>query len=174
MGAHIGPARAHTTGRRHGLAFRSATALFGHLGIEWDLRRLDDTELAALAEVLALHRRFRPLLHGGDVVRFDTEPELVAHGVYRADRREGLVSVARITTSPSLTPPPVRLPGLAPDRRYRVEHLPLPNERPGPSRTTPAWWRTGLETSGRQLASIGVQLPALWPESAVLLHLEAR
>ena len=37
MGAHIGPPINHITGRRHTLGFRGATALFGHLGIEWDL-----------------------------------------------------------------------------------------------------------------------------------------
>ncbi len=41
MGAHIGPERSHTTWRRHELAFRAATALFGHLGVEWNLLVLD-------------------------------------------------------------------------------------------------------------------------------------
>jgi alpha-galactosidase len=173
MGAHIGPPRAHTTGRRHGLAFRAATAMFGHLGIEWDLRRLDDDELAALAEVVALHKRFRSLLHSGDVVRFDAEPALVAHGVYARDRSEAIISVARIATSPSLTPPPLRLPGLADDREYLVEHLALPTERPGLARSVPAWWSTGLRSTGRQLAVVGIQLPALAVESAVLLHVQA-
>ena len=173
MGAHIGPPRSHTTGRRHGLAFRAATAMFGHLGIEWNLRDLDDDRLDALAEVIALHRRFRPLLHGGDVVRFDTEREFVAHGVYRPDRSEALVGVARVATSPSLVPPPLRLPGLDPDRRYRVEHLALPGEPGGPNRTLPAWWRDGLEMTGRGLATTGVQLPAMHPETATLLHLTA-
>ena len=37
MGAHVGPPTAHTTGRTQTLAFRAATALFGHFGIEWNL-----------------------------------------------------------------------------------------------------------------------------------------
>ena len=40
MGAHIGPPRSHTTGRRHSLGFRAATALFWHLGVEWNLLTL--------------------------------------------------------------------------------------------------------------------------------------
>lgn len=172
MGAHIGPARSHTTGRRHDLAFRAATALFGHLGIESDLLALDDLELAELAEVIALHRRFRPLLHGGDTVRFDTGPELVAHGVHAADRSESIVSIARLTTGPSLTPPPLRVPGLDPGHRYRVDRLTLPGRRPhGPERTPPTWWADGVELTGRGLATVGLQLPALHPETAILLHL---
>ena len=37
VGAHVGPPRAHTTGRTHDLSFRVATALFGHFGFEWDV-----------------------------------------------------------------------------------------------------------------------------------------
>ena len=123
MGAHIGPTRSHTTGRVHSLAFRAVTALFGHLGVEWNVLTLDDRERAQLAEVIALHQRFRPLLHSGDTVRFDPvrngqEPASQAYGVYSADRSEALVAHVQLTTGMSLLPPPLRLPGLVPDRRY--------------------------------------------------------
>ena len=39
MGSHIASGRSHTTGRMHDLDFRAATAIFGHLGIEWDLAK---------------------------------------------------------------------------------------------------------------------------------------
>ncbi len=173
MGAHIGPPTAHTTGRHHRFAFRAATALFGHLGVEWNLLDLDERRLDGLAEVIALHRRLRPLLHGGDAVRFDTEPEFVAHGVYAADRSEAIVSIARVATSPSLTPPPIRLPGLDPATRYRVRHLPLPGERPGPTRSESPLLADGTVRTGRALAVIGLDLPPMHPESAILLTLRA-
>jgi len=171
MGAHIGPRRAHTTGRRHTIAFRAATALFGHLGVEWNVTRLSDAERAELAEAITLHKRFRPMLHSGDVVRFDTEEAYCAHGVYAADRSEALVSFAQMTTAPSLTPPPLRLPGLDPDRRYRVRHVALPGERWGMAMSQPAWLADGTELTGRQLAVHGIRPPVLHPESAVLVHL---
>jgi len=171
MGAHVGPEHSHTTGRRHGLAFRAATALFGHLGVEWNLLSLDDDELDALTEVIALHQRFRPLLHGGDTVRFDTEQAYVAHGVYAPDRSEAIVSFAVVATAPSLTPPPLLLPGLDPDRSYHVARLPLPGEQRGPGRTAPAWCEHGVTSTGAALAHIGIQLPVLHPESAILIHL---
>ena len=76
----------------------------------------------ALAEVIALHKRFRPLLHGGDTVRFDTEPAYVAHGVYASDRSEAVVSFAVVddraqpVASAAATPRP-------PDQ-LRVSHRP--------------------------------------------------
>lgn len=171
MGAHIGPERSHTTGRRHDLGFRAATALFGHLGIEWNLLDLSERELDELAEVIAVHKRFRPLLHGGDVVRFDTEAAHIAHGVYSADRSEALVSFAVVATSASLTPPPLVLPGLPPERHYRVRVVDLPGQLRGPGRTQPPWVLTGAVMTGTALGTIGVQPPAMSPETALLIHL---
>lgn len=173
MGAHIGPTRSHTTGRVHTLAFRAATAMFGHLGIEWNIVRLDEAERRALAEVIAIHKRFRPLLHAGDVVRFDTESAYCAHGVYASDRSAALISFAQLTTSASLTPPALRLPGLDHDRRYRVEHVGLPGERWGLAFGQPAWLTDGVELTGRQLAAHGIRPPVMHPESAVLFALSA-
>jgi alpha-galactosidase len=172
VGAHVGPARSHTTGRRHSLAFRAATALFGHLGVECDLSSLTDREREALAAAIALHRRLRPLLHGGDAVRFDTESPYLAHGVYAADRSEAVVCFAVMRTALSLTPPPLRLPGLDPARRYRIEHLALDGDVRGPTAAQPAWLDGGLVLTGAQLAAHGLQPPVLHPEHAVLIHLD--
>lgn len=173
MGAHIGPPRAHTTGRTQTLPFRAATAIFGHFGIEWDITRLSEKEAAGLRAVIAMHKEYRGLLHNGDVVRFDTDTGYLAHGVYSTERSEGIVSFAQLATTPSLTPPPLRLPGLDRDESYRVEHLRLPHERWGSARTQPGWLSDtgGVVLTGRQLAAHGIQPPTLHPESAVLFTL---
>lgn len=180
MGAHIGPPRSHTTGRVHSLAFRAATAMFGHLGIEWNLLELDERDLADLAAMIELHRRFRPLLHSGDVVRFDADlegaghsdsPLAHAHGVYAADRSEALVAFVQLRTGTSLAPAPLRLPGLDAERTYRAQVLDLPRAGRVPARRQPAWVATGIDVTGRQLAVHGLQMPVMNPESAALIRL---
>ena len=44
MGSHIASGRSHVTGRSHDLGYRAGTALFGHLGIEWDLREASEQD----------------------------------------------------------------------------------------------------------------------------------
>jgi alpha-galactosidase len=178
MGAHIGPPAAHTTGRRTSLAFRGATALFGHLGVEWDLLRADEEDRAALAAIIDVHQRFRSLLHGGDTVRFDlasngTAPDAVAHGVYAPTRDEALVSYVQLGTGASLVPPRWRLPGLDPERTYRVEHVPLPGGVWGLVHRQPTWMVDPAEVTGAELAVVGLQPPSLLPQMAVLVHLTA-
>jgi alpha-galactosidase len=173
MGAHIGPARAHTTGRVSSIAMRAATALFGHLGLELDLRALDERDLADVATAIDLHRRLRPLLHTGDAVRFDTEPPYVAHGVYSPDRTHALVSWAVLDSPASLTPPMWCLPGLLADVTYSVRHVPLPGERWGTARSHPGWLTSGAALSGAALAAHGIRPPVLLPGTAVLVELVA-
>jgi len=171
MGAHIGPTRSHTTGRVHSLAFRAITALFGHLGVEWNVLSLTDTERRQLAEVVELHRRFRPLLHSGHTVRFDPvangqTPASHAHGVYAVDRSEALVAHVQLTAGMSLMSPALRLPGLSAATRYRVDQVPVPG-------SNAVWAQSGVVLTGAQLAHHGVQLPRQHPESGILLHLTA-
>ena len=184
MGSHIGPSRSHTTGRRHTMAFRGVTALFGHLGIEADITQCDDDEIAQLAQLIDIYQGYRDLLHGGDTVRFDTfaisAGTSLAHGVYSRDRTEGLLAYCQLSSDTSLTPPTWRIPDLIPDRQYRVDIVPTDPSGSvmvvGPASQQPDWVGRAqkgepLTYSGEFLASVGLPAPIMWPESAVLVHL---
>ncbi len=173
VGCHVGPEVSATTGRRHSLSFRGLTALFGHMGVECNLLELSDSELDALAQIISLHKRFRGLLHAGDVVRFDTEDAYVAHGVYDGDRLEALISFSAVATSPSLTPPRLYVRGLTPDVTYSCEVIGLPGESAGPAKRQPRWTSVGVRLKGEELERLGLQPPALHPATGVLIHLVA-
>ena len=74
-------------------------------------------------------------------------------------------------TAPSQTPPPLRMPGLDLDARYRIEHWVSRTETWGSARIQPGWLSDGVTLTGRQLAFHGVQPPVLHPESAMLFSL---
>ncbi|MDT0266845.1 alpha-galactosidase [Streptomyces sp. DSM 44915] len=174
VGSHVGSPRSHTTGRTHDLSFRAGTALFGHFGIEWDITRATDEERAELAGWVAQYKRLRGLLHGGRMVRADhQDPALWVHGVVARDQAEAvfaLVAVGAPETSPHAR---VRLPGLDPDASYRLDVLPPGTESPGLWRGRPRWLTEegagGLR--GSVLERVGLQIPAVHPEQAVLFHL---
>ncbi len=173
MGAHIGPPRAHTTGRTHQLSLRAATALFGHLGIEWNLLSLSDEDLAAVTEVVATHKRLRPLLHTGRTVRFDAgDPACTAYGVVAGDGSQAVVAVVQTATSNALGIGAVPIVGLDPDRTYAVTVLDLAPRRGGKAKKQTPWIADGIELTGAQLAH-GLQMPILDPEDAIVLELNA-
>ncbi|MFF2275618.1 alpha-galactosidase [Agromyces sp. NPDC058126] len=172
MGSHIASGASHITNRLHALSFRAITALFGHLGVEWDLRTSDPAELAELGEWIRLHKAHRELLHGGDLVRLDHPDQTTSvNGVVASDGSAALfayVSLARATVA---SPGRIRLPGLLPTAVYRVEPA-LVGGLPHGADPAP-WWEEGpIELNGAALGAIGVVMPRLRPEQAVLLRVE--
>jgi alpha-galactosidase len=176
MGAHIASGRSHTTGRVHDLSFRAATAVFGHLGIEWDLARASEQELAELAGWIAFFQEHRSLLLGGDLVRLDVPDDaLVAHGVVSPDRSRAIFGFHSVGRSEVNSLGRLRFPGLAEGRRYRV--APVGVGEPSGLRS-PAWWdaegpRAGIVLSGAALATTGLLSAGVHPDQSVLYRLDA-
>ncbi|WP_426979750.1 alpha-galactosidase [Pseudarthrobacter sp. O4] len=176
VGSHIGPTTSHTTARTHELSFRAITAMFGHFGLEWDVRQVQGAERNELAAAVALYKEHRALLHSGRMVRADEpDPSLMLHGVVSHDGSEALFALVSVATSFSEVPGRVALPGLRPDEKYRVR-LAYPGA--GSGRTfsqtrPPAWLAAGVEASGRFLAESGLPMPVLNPEHGLLLSVRA-
>ena len=175
MGAHIGPSPSHTTGRRHTLDFRGLVALFGHLGLELDPTQLSEEDRSELAALIGLHKRLRPLLHGGRTWRLSgLDSDKVGWGVVSETHDHAVYAVYQMTSQTASIPRPVALTGLDPARRYRIRFAwPLP---PGAIAGTPALAAMsgdGLVLDGTALGQPILQLPCLWPESAVLLEATA-
>jgi alpha-galactosidase len=173
MGQHVGPTRSHTTERTHDLEFRAATAFFGHFGIEWDITQATPEERAELAAWIELHKRLRPLLHGGEVVRVDSpDPARLVHGVVATDGSAAAYAVVQLAASRTESSGPVPLPGLEPDTAYRVR---IANPQPWPGRleraSLPLSGEDGVVATGRVLAAVGVGVPSLHPEHAWVLEL---
>jgi alpha-galactosidase len=171
MGAHVGDAWSHTTARVTSLPLRLATAFFGHFGVEWDVTAASPEDRARLAEAIALHKRWRDVLHGGRVVRVDhPDPAALVHGVVTPDR--AVFAYVQLATSAWARPATVRCPGLEPGVRYRVDILwPLTSDL-APHHGQPGWYATGeLVLSGHALATAGVALHVHQPAAATVLTL---
>jgi alpha-galactosidase len=171
LGSHIASGRSHTTGRRHDLAFRAGTAVFGHLGVEWDLAEASAAELAELAGWIAFHRAHRDLLLGGELVRMDGYPaEVLVHGVIAPEKSRAVFAMA-VLDSPYPDPAGrLRFRGLDPDRVYRVRPVTAAGLPAGV--VPPEWWADGVALSGAALAHAGVASPRLYPDQVVLYTAE--
>jgi alpha-galactosidase len=107
------------------------------------------------------------------VVRADhPNPAAYLHGVVAPDRAEALFAYVQLTASAYETPGLARLPGLDPERGYRVRPLAVAGQPQTKQAVAPRWSGTGGVTlEGRVLGEVGLPLPVLRPEQALLLHL---
>lgn len=171
LGGHLGAATAHVTGRTSALGLRLATALFGSAGIEWNLTAASESERLDIAAWITEHKRLRPLLHTGRVVRADSpDPAHLLHGVVAQDRTHAVFALVTLGTPRAALPPPIRLPGLDPDRLYTVRPIGVPPRTLQDA--PPLWLAAGSATlTGRVLAEVGLPAPLLTPEQALLLEL---
>ncbi|MBZ2197492.1 alpha-galactosidase [Occultella gossypii] len=174
VGAHVASPTSHSTGRTHDLSFRAATAMFGHFGLEWDLTAASAAERARVAEWIAAHKRYRELLHTGRTVRVDEpDPSRFVHGIVAPDGRHGLFAGVLLATSAHQPTGPVTLAGLAADLTYQVTLVPVEaGDGGGWGRPLP-WAERGVRLSGRMLHRVGLALPRMSPEHAVLLEVRA-
>ncbi|MDF1490184.1 alpha-galactosidase [Tessaracoccus caeni] len=177
VGSHVSSTVSHTTGRTLNLTTRASTAMFSHMGVEWNLLDATPEERRDLAAWIALHKQFRPLFHTGRVVHVDhPDKAWSVHGVVSQNKDEAIFSLMRLTTSPVRPTYEIRLPGLAADATYRLSELlpdgvatPVPYEPHAPQSW--AWWAEGATLPGRILSDVGLRFPDIEPEHALLVHL---
>jgi alpha-galactosidase len=170
IGTHVASERSENTGRRHDLALRLAVALFGHQGIEWDITKTTTAQRKALAEWVSLVKSFRPLVHGGTLVRIERPSDrgTTLFGVVAHDRAEALFALVRTYTVPQSETAPLRLDGLDASARYRLARLPIAREG---RFSNNVWQAQDAEISGSLLMGTGVRVPSLRPDEASVFHL---
>jgi alpha-galactosidase len=188
VGAHVGPTTSHTTARTHDLSFRAITALFGHFGMEWDVRGVQGAEREQLKRFIGLYKEHRDLIHSGRMVRADVaDGSLMLHGVVApgagtAGPAEGTTAAlfALVSTRTAFAEQTGRItiPGLDPDGTYRVDAIfPAPGDSDYAHTFTqvkpPAWLADGAVAGGRFLAEVGLPMPILNPEHALVLRFTA-
>lgn len=174
VGSHLGAERAHTTSRRTDLSLRLAAALFGHAGIELDLTRTTE-DLAVITTWTRFHRDWRDTLHSGVTVNADlADDQALLQGVVAADGARALFLWARLATTPEGQVGRVRLPGLDRGARYSVRVI-EEFGRAARYGADPSWVAEAcvapVTISGEVLGGLGVPLPTLNPQQAMLLEL---
>ncbi|SEG18220.1 alpha-galactosidase [Vibrio hangzhouensis] len=173
MGSHIGASHCHSTRRRHGIEFRGLTALFGHMGIELDPVKETQEEKQGFERYIELHKALRPLLHSGKSWRLETDDD--AHqitAVIARDQSQAVVQIAQLAMPTNSLSGYLRVPGLDPKACYRVMVLDKPNLFDDIVNYQPLWMECGCEITGEWCEQVGLSMPILDAESAVLIKFE--
>jgi len=169
MGSHVGPSPCHITGRQHAIAFRAGVALWGHMGVEADIRSLSEDDRSTLEAAISLHKQHRHLLHSGHYVEHEQNAQQVAWSVVSEDQGEALSAVAMLHTPTTAFPKRIRFRELDASKQYQVQVV-----WPQDLSEKQASYRDQLQSQrfgGDWLQQAGLTLPLMHPESLLIFHL---
>ncbi|MDN3649021.1 alpha-galactosidase [Reinekea marina] len=173
LGSHIGPDTSHTTRRTHSMQVRAATALFCHLGIECDLRQLNQADQAELTTYLNLYKDIREDIHSGIRVPL-TCPDENQIGFFVKGASNGYISIFQKAMPEFSVPGFLRIPYLIPDQQYQIKVLIQPQHTQHLMKKKPHWLeQPKVKVQGEWLMNKGLPLPVLDPETILILKLEA-
>ena len=174
MGEHVGASPAHSTGRATSQQLRMAMAFFGHMGVEWNLLKESDADVAKLGEWIAEFKKHREWFAVDTCVHSDcSDPAVRVDGMVKPDRSAAFYRFTQLITSDTYPSAPVRLPGLDPDGTYRIQPLWLDLDLDGlgigNGQSPLGWWTPdGVLMTGRALATYGLRPPSVHPAQSVL------
>ncbi len=124
IGAHVSDCPNHTVGRITPFATRGHVALAGTFGYELDITAIGEEERKMIPEQVALYHRYNDLVREGDYYRIASYRENHSYDCYAVvakDRSEALVTYVQVLNRANCRSRRIRIPGLAPEKRYRIE-----------------------------------------------------
>lgn len=171
MGAHIGPAWSHTSGRGFLPGFRGLVAGVGHLGLELDLGGTTERELPDMRHAVERYKADRHIWHGGNFYRLPSiDPALIGFASLSKDKHQARACVVQIDRPRSTVPALVRIPGLDPDVQYHVAMDDPDDLLDRANRGFNNQLASGhLVVSGAVLTQVGLQLPVLYAQTGLYL-----
>ncbi len=180
MGCHISASPNHQTERIHTLAFRAIVAFFGHMGVELDPSKLSPEKLDELKGWIALHKSLRHVLHAPDATSFDLP---VVDGRYvfgvtlhdeDSKHEHMIVAVAQGPHPKREQPAPLRLPLYNGSHSFTVREIgPVKYKFARSIASQHSILNGEQKIAGDLIASHGIPLPILYPESAILLEIKS-
>jgi alpha-galactosidase len=116
----------------------------------------------------------RELVHSGRVVRGEGGEDPIVTGVVAHDASEAVFWITCLVTPSDSVSPIRRLVGLDPQRRYRVAPVDVGFPAATYPGTEPEWWAAGeITLTGVVLGAVGIDVPLLHPDEAIVLRVVA-
>lgn len=174
MGAHVGPAWSHTSGRGLHGAFRALIASYGHMGIEDDLTKMSPHDRQIMREAVVRYKQDRDIWHRGRFYRIRTVDEnLLGALSVASDLCNARLVMAQLDRPRATIPPRIRIPGLNPSARYKVRiQLLTEHVREANRKFDNPIYNGGFVLSGAALQSAGLGLPSLYAQTGLAISID--
>lgn len=142
------------------------------MGVELDPVKESEEEKSRFAHYIELHKRFRPLLHSGEMFYLDSND--TTRNVYGVrDSEEMLVTVCQLAMPDYANAEPIRFAYLDEEKQYQIEVVDFPQASKALMKKMPSWMEGTHAMSGELLKKVGLTMPIQDPETAMLISIKA-
>ena len=146
----------HTSNIRNSEDVRKADEQFEAFGYELDITKIPEEDRQQIPAQTAMYHKYNDLIRRGDYWRIASYLENGSYDCYMVaskDKKEALVTYVQVLSRPNFHSRRVRLKGLSPENRYRIEE-------------------TGEVLGGDVLMQAGMLIAPLWGDyRSRLIHL---
>jgi alpha-galactosidase len=125
IGAHVSDCPNHAIGRTTPFKTRGIVALAGTFGYELDVTKIPEGDRNSIPAQVAMYHKYNDLVREGDYYRiasFNDNHFYDCFEVVTKDKKEALVTYVQVLTRASYPMPVIKLQGLDPDKKYRIEN----------------------------------------------------
>ena len=170
VACHVTAVPSHQTGRVTPLKFRFDVAMSGRLGFELHPAKLSEDDVAFAKSAVATYKRLRPVVQQGNLYRLYSPYENPFASILYVDKEKKhavlfVYGLNRLVYTDRM--PAIRLQGLDPARRYRVEEINLPKG------AEPHGVYSGRNFGGDALMKIGLNIGLLPEYDSAAIELTA-
>lgn len=124
IGAHVSDCPNHAIGRVTPFQTRGDVALAGTFGYELDITKIPEEDRKEIPIQIQKYHKYQHLIRRGDYYRiasYQANHEYDCYLVVAKDQSEALMTYVQVLAHPNVRTRFVKIPGLAPDKSYRVE-----------------------------------------------------
>ena len=171
MGSHVGHERAHLTARSTNIHTRAIVALQGQYGFELDARKLESDTQSILRFYTELYKQNREWLASALYWALpDSTQSLHCSALVAQDQQQAFFTFITSENLAKTKPGVIRLRGLNPKKHYTLQLASANLEQIKPfNKALPEWCKSGVNVSADALMNIGLPLPVLPPQHALLV-----
>ncbi|WP_026675173.1 alpha-galactosidase [Alkalihalobacterium bogoriense] len=144
MGAHVSAVPNHQVERITSLDIRGHVAMSGNFGYELDVTEMSQEEQQTVSEQVEFYKQIRPVIQFGQFYRLYNpfESNHTAWMSVSEDQSEAVVTYVKVLAEPSDALIKVRLKGLNPSKKYKIEAI-------------------GKSFYGDELMNVGINVPLM-------------
>ncbi len=141
------------------------------MGFERNVIELNDNESTIVKKYIQLYKDYRDLLHSSKQYYLDTDKSAIAQVFVAEDKAQALLMFYQNAMPQNMLPQKLKIIGLDSNKTYTLRMLNDIDNIGYVMKSSPLICEQTINLTGNILSNIGLDIPLLHPQSAILINI---